>query len=348
MKMNQEDLYNSTTDEISLRDLFMALLRQKLLIIIITALAALITGLISVFAISPVYHARLNIIMNMPETHQTKYGDYLLPISTNEQYINLIMSNDILSNTMKDMGYDPEMITIESLRDKIMIEQTDTKNAIQNSFTIKVAADNPGEAKQLAKLLYQNYIEFLDVMIAEGATNYFTDYFTVQLKSLQVQLETNQELLGKSIELLDSTPMTINQKEAMEEIASSDNTSAFIVMENVINPNYVELELDVINFKQAINSIENTMDMYNTYLTELQAKTKEISSYYDTGEFTELKSKIVRITKSNIYLPSEPVAPNRKTSPSNVRNVIIGAMLGAMVSVLIALAKEFWFMKEIE
>lgn len=348
MNKNQNGLYHDTIDEISLRDLFMALLRQKLLIIIITVLAALITGVISVFAITPIYHARLNIIMNMPEMHQTKYGEYSLPISTNEQYINLFISNDILSNTMEDMGYDPQEITIEALRDKITIEQTDTKNTIQNSFEIKVASNKPEEASQLAQTLYKNYIEFLDVMVAEGATNYFTDYYTVQLKSLQVQLETNQELLEKNIELLDNTPKTINQKEAMDEIASSDNTSAFIVMENVINPNYVELELDVINFKQAINSVENTMGMYNTYLTELEAKNKEISSYYETGEFTELKSKIVRITKSNIYLPSEPVAPNRKTSPSNARNVIIGTMLGGMVSVLIALAREFWFKKEIE
>ena len=34
----------------------------------------------------------------------------------------------------------------------------------------------------------------------------------VQLKSLQVQLETDQELLAKNIDLLDNTPKTINQK----------------------------------------------------------------------------------------------------------------------------------------
>lgn len=344
--MNQDN-YHVTSDEISLQDLFTALWRQKLLIIITTVLAGLITGIISVFAITPVYHAKLNIIINMPEIHQTKYGEYSLPITTNEQYINLITSNDILKNTIEDMGYDPLETTIESLRDRITIVKTDSKNTIQNSFEIRLASDNPEEARRFAQVLYNNYIEFLDVFIAEGATKYFTDYYMVQLKSLQVQLETDQELLAKNIDLLDNTPKTINQKEAMDEVVSSDKTSSFIVMENVVNPNYLELELDVIRLKQAINSTQNTIDLYNTYLAELDAKYNEISMYYETGEFKELSSNIVRITKSNIYLPSDPVSPNKKTSPSNSRNVIIATILGAMVSVLIGLVREFWFKKDI-
>lgn len=348
MNINQNYSQQDLGEEISLQELFMAMWRQKLLIIIITIIAALITGIVSVFLLTPVYHAKLNIIINMPETYQTKYGDYTLPISTNEQYINLITSNDILKNTMEDMGYNKEDTTIESLRDKISIVQVDNKNAIQNSFEIRVASDNPEEARRFAQALFNNYIEFLDVMIAEGAVEYFLDYYSVQLSSLEVELDTNKELLKKNNELLKNTPMTINQKEVMNDIISSENISDIIIMENIINPNYTALELDIINIKQTINSIENTIETYNKYLEELQADKVEIAKYYNTGEFKELKSKIVRITKSNIYLPSEPVAPNSKTSPSNFRNVIIGTLLGGMVSVLIALIREFWFKKEVE
>ncbi|TAH64275.1 MAG: hypothetical protein EWM47_12975 [Anaerolineaceae bacterium] len=346
MNSSQNYTHNESTDEISLQELFMALWRQKVLIIVITLLAGIVTGIISMFAITPVYHARLNIIMNMPATHSTKYGDYMLPISTNEQYINLITSNSILSNTIEDMGYDQQDVSIESMRDKITITKTDNKNAIQNSFNISVASDNPEEARRFAETLYNNYIVFIDVMVAEGATEYFLNYYSVQLKSLEVQLDTNKELLAKNIEILNNTPMTINQKKAIEEMLASDSTTNFIVMGNILNPNYTELELDIIEIKQEINSIENTMNQYNTFLKELRDKQSEIVQYYKSGEFTELKNKIIRITKSNIYLPSEPVAPRNKTSPSNARNVIIGTLLGGMVSVLIALVKEYWFKKE--
>ena len=345
MNSNQDHTQHEQTDEISLQELFMALWKQKILIIAITLIAGLVTGIISVFAITPVYHAKLNIIMNMPETHNTKYGDYTLPISSNEQYINLITTNSILSNTISDMGYNQQDVSIESMRDKISITQTDSKNAVQNSFYISVASDNPEEARRLAESLYKNYLVFIDVMIAEGATEYFHNYYSVQLKSLEVELRSNEELLAKNTELLNSTPMTIDQREAMKEILSSDNIADYIVMGNIINPNYTDLELDIIGIKQEIDSIENTLNIYNVYLTELEEKRSEIAKYYESGEFAELNDNIVRITKSNIYLPSDPVAPSNKTSPSNLRNVIIGALLGAIVSVLIALIKEYWFTK---
>ncbi|NLO10702.1 MAG: hypothetical protein GX129_12675 [Clostridiales bacterium] len=169
--------------------------------------------------------------------------------------------------------------------------------------------------------------------------------YSVQINTLQDTLDSDKQLLEKSLELLDNTPKIINQREAMDEIISSDNTRDFIVMGNIINPNYTELELSIIEIKQAINSTENTINQYNQYLKELELKQAEIASYYETGEFNKLTDNIVRITKSNIYLPSEPVAPSSKTSPSNFRNVLIGTLLGGVVAVLIALIKEFWFKK---
>ena len=111
-----------SNDEIDLRDLFMALWKRKVMVISIILIAAFITGFISVFMITPVYHSRLNIIINMPESYHTRFGDYNLPITNNEQYINLITSNDIISRTIEDMGYDPLETTIESLRDRITIK----------------------------------------------------------------------------------------------------------------------------------------------------------------------------------------------------------------------------------
>jgi len=340
--MNTKNNYSQQNnyEEISLQDIFMAIWRQKILIAVITLITVLVTGIISVFVLKPVYHTSLNIIINMPESYHTKYGDYVLPISSNDQYINLITSNVILKNTINEMGYDSQEITIEDLKDRITIVQTSTNEA-QNSFEVKVAADDPQEAKQLAQTLYDNYIEFLDVMMAKGAVEYFIDYYSVQVSSLNVELESNRELLEKYNELLANTPMTINQREAVDGLNTSGNN--IIIMENIINPNYTELELDIINVKQTINSIESDIELYKTYLDELESKKARINEYYETGEYEEIANNIIRITTSNIYLVSEPVAPSRKSSPNNLRNIVIAALLGLMVSVFIGLIKEFWF-----
>lgn len=343
MNTNPNYKNQDSNDEISLQELFMALWRQKIFIIVITVIAALLTGIFSVFAITPIYHSRLSIIINMPETHHTKYGEYELPLTTNEQYINLITSNDILMNTIEDMGYDAKEMAIETLRNLVSIEQINTNTSEQNSFSIKVASDNPQKAKQLASVLYDNYIEFIDIMVAEGAIEYFINYYSVQIKSLQVELETNKELLEKNKALLEETPMTIKQKEVMDEILSSDKQSDYIIIGDIINPNYTELELDIIEIKQSINSLNNSVDLNNNYIKELEEKRSAISKYYETREYEGLNLEIVSATKSNIYLASEPVAPSNKTSPNNTRNIIIGALIGGMVAVLIALIREYWF-----
>lgn len=346
MDKDQNYLQNSE-DEISLKELIMALWRQKVLIISITLIAAILTGIFSMFVLSPVFHSKLNIVINMPEIYTTKYGDYTLPLTTNGQYINLITSNDILANTIKDMGYEADGTTIEDLRERIAVGQaTTTANVEQNSFDIKVAAGQPEEARELANALYENYIEFLDVMTAEGAIQYYYNDYSVKIRSSLVELETNQRLLEKNEELLAQTPQTINQKEASKEIQSGNGTSNYVILENIINPNYTEIELDIIENKQLINTIENNIASYENYLNELDMVKVEIAKYYETGEFTELQSNIVSVTRTNMYLPSVPVAPSRKTSPSNAMNIIIGGVLGGMVSVLIALIKEYWFKEE--
>jgi len=91
MNENQQNVqYNE--NEIDLKELFMALWKQKILIISFALIAAILAGIFSMFILSPVYDTKLNIVISMPEKYTTKYGEYKLPITTNDQYINLITS----------------------------------------------------------------------------------------------------------------------------------------------------------------------------------------------------------------------------------------------------------------
>ena len=343
----QKAYMQNSEEEIDLRDLFMALWNRKVMIIVITLVAALITGIFSKFVLSPVYHSKLNIVINMPETYTTKYGDYTLPITTNQQYINLITSSNIMVNTIRDMGYDSE-VSIEDLRDRITVgNPSTTTNTEQNSFEVKVAADTPEEAKRLAEALYENYIEFMDVMVVEGAIEYFYNDYSVKIRSLEVEKKTNEELLAKNEALLAETPQTINQKEALNEVKQI-KTRDYVVLENIINPNYTKVENDIITIKQTINQIDNSIELYNQYLKELEEEKEQLASYYQTGDYETYGTDIINVVKTNVYLPSKPVAPTRKSSPNNMMNVVIGAVLGGMVSVMIALVQEYWFKKERE
>jgi capsular polysaccharide biosynthesis protein len=346
--MMEAQQHNNVNDnvELDLYDLVKALWRQKGVIVCITLIITILAGVISLFFITPVYHSKLNIIINMPETYQTKYGEYILPITTNEQYAKLITSNDILINTMKDMEYDTEKITLEGLRDRIIIETVAAVAGIeQNSFEVKVAADNPIEASKLAQMLFNNYVEFIDVMTLEGAFDFYINNYTTALEALEVSVQTTKEILLKNERLLAETPQTINQKEAMNALNDQANSNEYVVLENIINPNYTAIEKDIITNRQSINSYENSMRVYNEYLDELGKMGENILSYTENGDFEKLSSLIVSATNTNIFLSSVPVSPSQKTSPSNALNVAIGCILGGMIGILTALSKECWFNK---
>lgn len=334
-------------DEIDLRELVLTLWKQKHIIISTILITAILAGLCSIFIIAPVYDTKLNIVINMPEIYNTRYGEYTLPITSNEQYINLITSNDVLINTISQMGYGGEAISVENLRKKIAIGQVTAKaGAVQNSFDIIVSASSPQESLKLAQTLYDNYIEFLNVMTKERAVGYYYNNFSVELKKLQISLKSNQELLKKNEELLTQIPQTINQKEAMKELEGEiANISNFVVLENIINPNYTKVENDIILNKQTISGIEDSIRLNNEYLSELDREKEAIAKYYEKGKVGKLESSLIGVVKTSVYLPSTPVMPSQKTSPRNSLNVAIGIILGGILGVMIVLVKE-WLKKE--
>jgi LPS O-antigen subunit length determinant protein (WzzB/FepE family) len=247
---------------------------------------------------------------------------------------------------MNDMGYDAKGVTLEQLRDRITIGMVTTVAGIeQNSFEVAVAANDPTEAGKLAQVLFDNYVEFIDVMTAEGAKEFYINKYKTDLEALEVSLQTTQEILDKNERLLAETPQTINQKEAMNALKDQVNSSEFVVLEDIINPNYTSIEKDIITNRQSINSIENSMRVNHEYLDELGVMGENILSYTETGDFNKLSSLIVSASNTNIFLTSAPISPSHKTSPSNAMNVMIGGFLGGMVGIFTALVKEYWFKK---
>jgi len=175
----------------------------------------------------------------MPEKYITRYGEYVLPITTNEQYINLITSNDVLLHTIEDMGYDKETTSIDGLRKKITVGKNEAKaGSVQNSFEVTVSANNPEEALKLAQILYSNYLDFLDSMTKERAVNYYYNHFTIELRALENSLLSQKEILKSNEDLLAQTPKNISDGNANIEIQSPLNGSSdYILPVDTINPN---------------------------------------------------------------------------------------------------------------
>lgn len=328
-------------DEFNLRELIMVLWKQKIVIISVALIIAILAALFSKFILPSVYETNLNIVISMPETYITRYGEYKLPISSNGEYIKLIKSNDVIVNTIKDMEYDTEMISVQDLKNRITIgEISANATIVQNSFIVTISANNPEESLKLAQHLYQNYIDFMDVMMKDRAVSYYSNDFTVQIESLENELNKTREILAKDEELLANTPETINQKAAASELKS--DTTNFVVLENIINPNYTALEGSIIENKQMIFDLESSIELYKGYIEELEVEQAALDKYYQSGKTGKIEASIMDVVEVSIYQPSEPVAPNHKSSPSTLMNTVIGGVLGGMLSVFVVLFKAYW------
>ncbi len=330
--MSEQQNYNRYEDEIDLKELFMVLWNGKKIIIAITLIFAILTGIITMFFIAPVYEAKLDLIVNFPEIVNTKYGEYKMLMSTNEQYVNLIHSNDVLKLTIEDLNYDLSKNSIESFSNRISISKDDKK---PNSFTINIKANSPNEALQAANTLYKNFIEFLNTTVKTRSADYFIANFSTELKKDEDSLESNKKLVAQYKEMLDKIPQTINQKDALGSL--NINSVDYVVLENVINENYKKVELDIINLEQIIYNLENKINLSKQYLDELNLIKSSIA-YND-----DLAKEYFKVIDTSVYLPSQPVAPSSKTSPSTTLNVTIGAVIGGMISVIYVLIKKYWF-----
>jgi len=82
---------------------------------------------------------------------------------------------------------------------------------------------------------------------------------------------------------------------------------------------------------------------WNKYIPEIYIRginffknsVKERIKDYKVNGNWNLEDEFKSITKTNIYLPSAPIAPSRKSSPSNLKNMIIGAVVGGMIGVAV-------------
>ncbi|MCT2347650.1 Wzz/FepE/Etk N-terminal domain-containing protein [Niallia taxi] len=132
-------------ETISLKELFQTLRKRLLLIITVTLIAMIVSGVVSYFILTPEYKSSTQILVNQAKEDQTVYN--YNEVQTNVQLINtysvIIKSAGILNNVKKELGLD---ISVSELNSKISVEST------QNSqiMTVSVIDPDPLVALEIA------------------------------------------------------------------------------------------------------------------------------------------------------------------------------------------------------
>ncbi|MCQ6274663.1 capsular biosynthesis protein [Bacillus sp. V3B] len=123
-------------ETISLKELFQTLRKRMSLIVIIIAIAVIISGIVSFFIITPIYQSSTQLLVNQAKNEQTEYNTN--SVQTNLQLINtynvIIKSSAILDKVADQLGSD---LTAAQLNQKI------TVSSEQNSQVVNLVVQDP-------------------------------------------------------------------------------------------------------------------------------------------------------------------------------------------------------------
>ena len=301
-------------EEIDLYELIMLFWRRKVLIINCILLFAVIIGVGTKLFISPLYQTRLNFIVNIPERLPTKYGDYPMAIKTNGEIIDLINTNGVMQEAIAKLG--DESLTVTELRDKLVIEKNDQT---PNTFRILVGADTPKKSYEMANVIYNSYINYLEYYFTEKSLTYFSDEYQVQIEYDTINIELKKKLLDNANKLIQSMPKTYVNSEL---ISSIPRTTDLIVSGDIINPNWLALESEIMQLNKYIQDTNTVIAFKKQMLSVIQTDLERLSA--DRNEDVSIENYI--------SLVAQPIIPTQKVSPSTIMNTLIGAALGGMLA----------------
>lgn len=132
-------------ETISLKELFGTLRKRLSLIVIITLLAVLVSGIISYFFLTPVYQSSTQILVNQSKNEQALYNNN--EIQTNLQLINtynvIIKSPAILDLVNEELNLD---MTADQLNGKITVQSEQDSQVVN----VTVQDTNPQKAADIA------------------------------------------------------------------------------------------------------------------------------------------------------------------------------------------------------
>jgi len=188
------------TDVIDLRQILAVLKKWRLVIVAITLLAVLTSGIMSYFVIDPVYEAKSMLIVTMPDTatQRSTESDDLesvintmsrLPLMTMNTYVAQLTSDTMYQRVVERLDLEGKGYTARNLAGMVKAEVAKDSNIIM----LKAQHTNPRLAADVTNALGEVYLDYL----SERNQNQMT-------KSTEFIQTQKQETDNKLNELLDN------------------------------------------------------------------------------------------------------------------------------------------------
>lgn len=325
---------NTNNDEIDLFELIITLWKSKGLIIGITLLSTIIAGLVAFFVISPEYKATT--IVTQPEPYQIEALNMGVAQASSEKNpitIEPIKAKDVFSTftaTLNSQNLQREFFRSHYLPTQDDISVQDNQRGFQN-FQKKLSISSDKDNQQTT-------ISFASVN-PTLAYQFVNDYLNLAKSKAAETI-----LKNRTAEVNNVVQNIKNSTQALESEIKSENSFYLSQLKNALQ---TAEKLNIIEPKK------DATELYQQGTTALEAQIaftqSQLNNFSGNKKYNILASQLA--TYNAIMLPSASQltmygvnyaaeVPEIPTKPNKKLIVIIGFLLGGMLSVIIVLMRQ--------
>jgi capsular polysaccharide biosynthesis protein len=218
-------------DEVELRDYINVLVKRKRLIIVITLIAVLISGLLSYFVLPKVYEATVTFLVANPNivTSTTNPPSALeqatnpltyIPNTSVVTYSNLVTSPSFLKNILQKVNA-PEDLTPETLAKNINVTTPFDKTSSQSSNLIIVNVDLPDRelSYNIAKAIADEFPKYAQDL-NKVDTSSVISAIEGQIQEAEKDLEAKEKAYKDSLAFFISDIVSISKQDLQQKEAA--------------------------------------------------------------------------------------------------------------------------------
>jgi succinoglycan biosynthesis transport protein ExoP len=328
-------------EEIRVREIIETIWNGKWIIIVITIVAMVITGVYSYFLLSPTYESvstiRVGATSSLVEGEKSQQDLY--------SYADSVKTDVALNRIIDKLKLDRNEYSINYLRGEINVELVKDSNVMK----LRVQGNVPSISTSIANLLAYELgarIEISDrsqkIVESKKRLNELRNLIVINNKEIEEtinQLGENPEKLVIKQTLADE-PYLQSILEQSTDVSNKD-LGALQLQTESINPVYTALKQRIAD--KAIEVTVNSTEQQNleTIINENETQIEQLEEKIDEVKLTALKSERLLSEFSAVFVSPamKPVAP---IGPRKLLNVTVAAIFGVIFSLIFVFARQYW------
>ncbi|MFA7467756.1 MAG: Wzz/FepE/Etk N-terminal domain-containing protein [Desulfotomaculaceae bacterium] len=254
------------TDVIDLRQIFAVLKKWRLIIMAITFLAVVTSGIMSYFVIDPIYEARSMLIVTMPDMSTQRSSssepDDLesvistvsrMPLMTMNTYVGQLTSDSMYQRVQERLSLEDKGYTAKNLAGMVRAEVAKDSNIIM----LKVQHTNPHLAADVTNALGEEYLNYL--------SERNQDQMTKSTEFIQIQKEENDTKLNALLEEyrnLNSDPRSVEYLQK-QFTSITDDLNSYQTNIDTARMEVQQLQAGVKSIQENLNNTPRTLSVPN-------------------------------------------------------------------------------------